>query len=180
MSTGDIVGSTHIATKWREPLLNDIHDTITELTKIDSSLRIEFYREGSFQIVSGNPPRDSQNCHSFTAHALSAAPRRNAILGRSPVDSGTGEIASSPQNISLPTGKLSSSQEEAWTKSANRLQIKTKWETVNEELKVKHIVCRRHYFRHRCPTQSAVYYALLNRAATQRNRAANQGVHIKM
>lgn len=166
--TGDIVGSTHIATKWREQLLNDIHDTITELMQIDASLRIEFYRGDSFQIVSGNPQETLRIAILLRARLISSTPKGMPSWDAR-LSIGIGEVSFTSEHIVTSDGeafRLSGRGLDEIGKQ--RLQIKTQWETVNEELKVSTSFADDIISGWSVTQSKAVYYALLNRAATQK------------
>lgn len=134
--TGDIVGSTAINLDWRETLLDCIRKSVDELS-ILSPLKMELFRGDSFQIIVDKPEEALKVAVLLRAMLKSQTPKSSKTFWDARIALGVGSIFYNTNKIVISDGEafqLSGRELDAIGKG--RLTIKTRWEDVNDELKV--------------------------------------------
>lgn len=134
--TGDIVGSTNIKLEWRETLLDSIQKVVDELA-ILSSLKIEFFRGDSFQLIVDKPEEALKVAVLLRAGLKSRTPQGSQKLWDARMALGVGSISYTSDKIVVSDGEaFQFSGRELDEIGKRRLIVKTRWEEVNDELKI--------------------------------------------
>lgn len=134
--TGDIINSTAIKPKWRQILLDSIREIAEELSVL-TPLKLEFFRGDSFQLLVDKPEEALKVAVLLRAGLKSHTPMESKQLWDARIALGIG-------NISYPSEKVVISDGEAFHFSGweldeigkRKLAIRTRWQDVNEELKI--------------------------------------------
>lgn len=134
--TGDIIHSTSIAIEQRAALLQCLEAILAEL-RLLSPLKYEIFRGDSFQIVVENAESALQIAILIRAGLRRSTPKTSNTIWDARLAIGTG-------NIDFVANRIVTSDGEAFQNSGrafdnlgkNNLVIKTRWENINEELKV--------------------------------------------
>lgn len=134
--TGDIISSSAIKLEWRERLLLVTQEVTNELKTI-SKLEIEFFRGDSFQLLVKQPEEALRVAVLLRAGLMSRTPSDSEQLWDARMAVGVGEVNFLSENIVVSDGeafRLSGRGMDDIKKK--KLTIRTRWEAVNEELKV--------------------------------------------
>ncbi|MEF9924195.1 MAG: hypothetical protein RR061_02225 [Muribaculaceae bacterium] len=134
--TGDIINSTGIKTELRETLLNTIQEVVREL-EIFSTLRLEFFRGDSFQIIVDKPAEALIIAVLLRAGLKSHTPKESKRLWDARISLGIGDITYSSEKVVVSDGEaFHYSGWEFDELGKRKLAIRTTWNNVNNELKV--------------------------------------------
>lgn len=134
--TGDIVNSTTIEVDWRKQLTGFIQQIADELMVL-SPLKIEFFRGDSFQLIVDKPEQTLKIAVLLRAGLKAKTPLESKKIWDARMAVGIGEISYTSDKVVVSDG-------EAFHLSGwglddigkRRLTVNTRWENVNEELKV--------------------------------------------
>lgn len=134
--TGDIINSTGIKTELRETLLNTIQEVVREL-EIFSTLRLEFFRGDSFQIIVDKPAEALIIAVLLRAGLKSHTPKESKRLWDARISLGIGDITYSSEKVVVFDGEAFHYSGWGFDELGKRkLAIRTTWNNVNNELKV--------------------------------------------
>ncbi len=134
--TGDVVNSSTIKVDWRKLLIDSIQQVANELSAL-STLKIEFFRGDSFQLIVDKPEETLKIAVLLRAGLKSKTPLESKSIWDARMAIGIGEISYTSDKIVVSDGEAFHLS--GWGLDEigkRRLTIKTKWEDVNEELKV--------------------------------------------
>lgn len=134
--TGDIIESSVIQIKYRDFLLESIREIAHDLSVIET-LRIEFFRGDSFQMVIGIPENAMKIAVLLRAGLKSHTPKECKKPWDARLSLGVGTISYHADNTVLSDGEaFQYSGRELDEMGKRRLVVKTRWRDVNEELQV--------------------------------------------
>lgn len=134
--TGDIIKSTTVKTEWRETLLNSIRSVADELALL-TPLKLEFFRGDSFQVVVANPEEALKVAVLLRAGLKSKTPQESKNPWDARIALGIGDISYSSDKVVVSDGEaFHYSGWELDEIGKRRLAVRTRWEDVNDELKV--------------------------------------------
>ena len=175
--TGDVVNSTKIDIKWRKHLIDSIQLAAKE-SSILSPLKIEFFRGDSFQIVVDKPEEALKIAVLIRARLKSNTPSESKTIWDARIAIGVGEISYTSDKVIISDGEaFHFSGRELDEIGKRRLVIKTRWENINNELKVSTAFADEIITAWTVPQARIVYPALLYREsqkhiAAQYNKTA--------
>lgn len=159
--TGDIIDSSAIALKYRDFLLESIRKIVKELEIIEP-LSIEFFRGDSLQMVVSTPENAMQIAVLLRAGLKKNTPKEIKKPWDVRLSLGIGTISYHAEQIVLSDGEaFQYSGRELDEMGKQRLIVKTRWEDVNEELKVSTAFADEIISAWSVPQAEAVYQALL-------------------
>ncbi len=134
--TGDIVSSTAVKLEWRKKLVDAMQNVVDELS-ISTFLKIEFYRGDSFQIIVDDPKEALKVGILLRAGLKGRTPQGSKNSWDARMALGIGEIAYTSDKIVMSDGEaFHFSGWELDEIGKRRLIIRTRWEDLNEELRV--------------------------------------------
>lgn len=134
--TGDVVHSTTIKVDWREQLIESIQKVANELM-ILSPLKIEFFRGDSFQLIIDKPNEALRIAILLRAGLKGNTPPESKNTWDARIAIGIGEVSYISDKIVVSDGEaFHFSGWELDEIGKRKLSIRTKWNDVNEELKV--------------------------------------------
>ncbi len=134
--TGDIVNSTKIDIEWRKHLVDSTQQIADELS-ILSPLKIEFFRGDSFQMVVDKPEEALKIAVLLRAGLKSKTPLESKTIWDARIALGVGEISYTADKVIISDGEaFHFSGWEFDEIGKRRLAIRTKWNDINNELKV--------------------------------------------
>lgn len=134
--TGDIIESSAIQIGYRDLLVESIQRIVKELMVI-GSLKIEFFRGDSFQMVIDSPENAMKIAVLLRAGLKSETPKEFKKPWDARISLGVGTISYHANNIVLSDGEaFQYSGRELDEMGKRRLMVKTRWSEVNEELQV--------------------------------------------
>lgn len=134
--TGDIIESSAIQIEYRDLLVESIQRIANELMVI-GSLKIEFFRGDSFQMVIDSPENAMKIAVLLRAGLKSETPKEFKKPWDARISLGVGTISYHANNIVLSDGEaFQYSGRELDEMGKRRLMVKTRWSEVNEELQV--------------------------------------------
>lgn len=134
--TGDIISSMTVKTEWRKMLLDTIQEIAHEL-EVLSSLRLEFFRGDSFQIIVENPIEAIKIIVLLRAGLKSRTPKESEQLWDARTALGIGSITYASEKVVVSDGEaFHFSGWEFDELGKRKLSVRTPWKEVNDELKV--------------------------------------------
>lgn len=134
--TGDIISSTTIKIDWKKQLIDSIQQVAEEL-KIFSPLKIELYRGDSFQLIIDKPEETLKMAVLLRAGLKHKTPKESDKLWDARIAVGIGEVSYISDKVVLSDGEaFNFSGWELDEIGKRRLAIRTRWQDINEELKV--------------------------------------------
>ncbi|MDE6222769.1 MAG: SatD family protein [Muribaculaceae bacterium] len=135
--TGDIIDSTALVAEQRELMLAALRELPAVLSAVDSNVSLEIFRGDSFQLHISDTPMALRAGVAIRAWLRSQILNSNGMvldarlaIGIGKIDFESGSLATSDGEAFRLSGRLL----DEMTKS--RLEIRTMWEPVNEQLKV--------------------------------------------
>ncbi|RHJ94871.1 hypothetical protein [Parabacteroides bouchesdurhonensis] len=134
--TGDVINSTAIRVDWKKQLIDSIQDVADELT-ILTPLEIEFFRGDSFQLVVDKPEEALKVAILLRAGLKRKTPPESKNIWDARIALGVGEISYTSDKVVISDGEAFHFS--GWGLDEigkQKLTIRTRWENVNEELKV--------------------------------------------
>lgn len=134
--TGDIVNSTTIKIHWRRELIDSIQQ-IAEDLRVLSPLKIELFRGDSFQLIVDKPEEALKIAILLRAGLKSHTPLESKNIWDARIALGVGEISYTSDRVVVSDGEAFHFS--GWGLDEigkRRLTIRTRWEDINEELKV--------------------------------------------
>ena len=134
--TGDIVNSRSIQSNERGILLDVIHMVVEDLKSI-STLQLEIFRGDSFQMVVDNPAEALKVAILLRAGLMSKTPENYRKPWAARLSLGVGDISYQADKVVVSDGEaFQISGHEFDEIGKRRLIVKTRWDTINAELKV--------------------------------------------
>lgn len=160
--TGDIVNSTTIKVDWRKHLIDSIPRIADEL-RILSPLKIELFRGDSFQLIVDKPEETLKIAVLLRAGLKSNTPFQSKGIWDARIALGIGEISYTSDKVVISDGEAF--RFSGWGLDEigkRRLTIRTRWEDINEELKVSTAFADDIISGWTCTQAQVVYQALLH------------------
>lgn len=171
--TGDIINSTSIALDQRAALLQCLETILTELRCL-SPLEYEIFRGDSFQIVVEKAESALQIAILIRAGLRHNISQNSHTVWDARLAIGVGGIDFVTNNIVTSDGEAFQYSGRAFDElGKNNLVIKTRWENMNEELKVSTLFADE-IISNWTPAQANVVYQSLALKKTQKEIASQQ------
>ncbi len=159
--TGDVVESSGIQMKYRDFLLKSIQKITDDLSVIES-LRIEFFRGDSFQMVIDTPENAMKIAVLLRAGLKAHTPREYNKPWDARLSLGVGSISYYADHIVLSDGEAFQYSGRGLDEiGKRRLIVKTRWREVNDELQVSTAFADEVISSWSVSQSQAVYQALL-------------------
>ncbi len=169
--TGDIINSTKISTDQRQQLIDAIQQVATELN-ILSPLEIEFFRGDSFQLIADKPEEALKIAVLLRTGIQCHTPSESTMIWDARIALGVGEISYTAEKIVISDGEaFHFSGREFDEIGKRRLTIRTRWQDINDELKVSTAFAD-DIISNWTPTQAGIVYPALLYQISQKNIAA--------
>lgn len=164
--TGDIIHSTAIPIEQRPKLLQELDRIVNELRAI-APLEYEVFRGDSFQMVVGKAEEALRIAILTRAGLRKSTPKDTEGAWDARVAIGVGDIAFAGNHVTISDGEAFQYSGRAFDELGKScLAVRTRWEGINEELKVSTPFAD-DIISNWTPTQSAVVYQSI---AFQRNQ----------
>ena len=171
--TGDIINSSAIPIEQRPRLLRELDHIATDLKAL-SPLEYEVFRGDSFQMVVGKAEAALQIAILIRAGLRKSTPRDTDGTWDARVAIGVGGIEFASRHITASDGEAFQYSGRAFDELGKScLAVRTRWKSVNEELKVSTLFAD-DIISNWTPTQSLVIYQSIAFQKTQKEIAELQ------
>lgn len=159
--TGDIIESSIIPINYRDLMLTSIREIVDELAVIES-VKIEFFRGDSFQMVIDSPENALRIAILLRAGLKGHTPKDCKKPWDARLSLGIGTISYCSDSIVLSDGEaFQYSGRELDEMGRRRLSVMTRWPEVNDEFKVSTSFADEEITSWSISQSQAVYQALL-------------------
>lgn len=132
--TGDLVNSSHIATEWRQTVIDALNSCVKDFSSL-TTIKMEMYRGDSFQVVVGNPELALSVAIALRAKLKASTPDKSEVLWDARLSLGIGDVSFESENILTSDGEAFKLSGRAFDNiGKRRLCISTPWKELDNNL----------------------------------------------
>lgn len=132
--TGDLVNSSHIATEWRQTVIDALNACVKDFSSL-TTIKMEMYRGDSFQVVVGNPELALSVAIALRAKLKASTPDKSEVLWDARLSLGIGDVSFESENILTSDGEAFKLSGRAFDNiGKRRLCISTPWKELDNNL----------------------------------------------
>lgn len=131
--TGDLVNSSHIATKWRQTVMDALNACVKDFSSL-TPIKMEMYRGDSFQVVVDNPELALSVAIALRAKLKASTPDKSEVWDAR-LSLGIGDVSFTSGNILTSDGEAFRLSGRAFDNiGKKRLCISTPWAELDNDL----------------------------------------------